>query len=100
MQLKQLVKSKSPKTSTQKISFEYHAPSAQTAFLAGTFNNWSQETLPLKKDKDGRWTTTLPLAPGRYEYLYFVDGAWQCDPKSKECVPNPFGSWNCVVNVQ
>ena len=99
MELKQLARSKTGKKQTQKVSFEYFAPSARSVFVAGTFNNWNQEVCPLKKDRNGRWQTALPLAPGRYEYLYFVDGAWQCDPQSKECVPNPFGSWNCVVTV-
>ncbi|MBI4372938.1 MAG: glycoside hydrolase [Candidatus Omnitrophica bacterium] len=99
MQLKQAMKPKSQKSSTQKVYFEYYAPSAQSVCLTGTFNQWNQETGSLKKEKDGRWTTRLELAPGRYEYLFVVDGSWQCDPQSKECVPNPFGSWNCVLNV-
>ena len=100
MELKQLVKSKSDKKQGQKVPFEYFAPSAKAVFIAGTFNNWNSENYPLKKDKNGRWQTTISLAPGRYEYLYFTDGSWQCDPQAKECTPNPFGSWNCVVTVE
>ena len=100
MALREFVKTKSAKKSNQEISFEYFAPSARSVFLAGTFNNWSQDGNPMKKDRNGRWHAALSLAPGHYEYLYFADGTWQCDSEAKECVPNPFGSWNCVVNVQ
>ncbi|MBI4394881.1 MAG: glycoside hydrolase [Candidatus Omnitrophica bacterium] len=93
-----MVKSKQ-KGQNQKVYLEYYGPSAQAVCIAGTFNNWNQETCRLKNMGHGKWQTTLSLAPGRYEYLYVVDGAWQCDPQSKECVPNPFGSWNCVLNV-
>ena len=99
MELRQLVGSKSSRKSNKEVNFEYAAPSARRVFLVGTFNDWSQEACPLRKGKSGKWSTTLSLAPGRYEYRYFVDGVWECDPEPKECVPNPFGSWNCVVNV-
>lgn len=100
MGVKELSEPRSSKKLGRKVSFEYYAPSARAVFLAGTFNNWNQEGCLLKKDRNGGWMTTLTLAPGRYEYLYFVDGIWECDPQSRECVPNPFGSWNCVINVQ
>lgn len=99
MSVKQLNKAKPNRTAGQKISFEYFAPSAKSVFLAGTFNNWNETSDPLKKGKEGTWQTSLSLEPGRYEFLYVVDGQWQCDQNGSECVPNPFGSWNCVVNV-
>ena len=99
MKFEQHVQSKASNKLIQKVRFEYHAPKARTVFLAGTFNDWNEKACPLKKDRGGQWQTALSIAAGRYEYLYFVDGTWQCDPKAKECVPNPFGSWNCVVNV-
>ena len=100
MELKQLAGRRSAKQETKKITFEYFAPSARRVCLAGTFNDWNVEALPLRKDRNGNWQTTLSLKPGRHEYLFFVDGAWQCDPQPKECVPNPFGSWNCVINIE
>ncbi len=48
---------------------------------------------------DGRWMKELVLPPGRYEYLYVVDGRWQPDPGAAERVPNPFGGENGVLIV-
>lgn len=80
-------------------AFEYYAPMAKSVFVAGTFNHWSQSASALKKDRNGKWKLELFLPPGRYEYRYFVDGAWENDQRPVECVPNAFGSWNCVVKV-
>ena len=82
------------------IAFEYYAPSAKKVELAGTFNGWKKAGGVLKKERDGKWKGSLNLPPGRYEYRYSVDGAWQNDQRPVECIPNAFGSWNCVVEVQ
>ena len=83
----------------KKVTFEYFAPHARSVSLAGTFNEWSHSTSPLKKDRTGKWKLEIALSPGRYEYRYFVDGAWENDQRPVECVPNAFGSWNCVIKV-
>jgi hypothetical protein len=57
-------------------------------------------TTKMKKDKDGTWKTTLSLKPGRYEYRLFVDGNWENPPCCSGCVPNEFGSLNCVKIVE
>ena len=84
----------------KKIIFEYYAPQAQGVHLAGTFNDWKVKDCPLKKDRAGKWKIALTLPSGRYEYRYLVDGVWENDQRPVECVPNAFGSWNCVVTVQ
>jgi 5'-AMP-activated protein kinase regulatory beta subunit len=48
---------------------------------------------------EGRWVKELVLPPGRYEYLFVVDGRWQPDPGSAERVANPFGGENGVLVV-
>lgn len=83
-----------------KTEFEFYAPEAQKVSVAGTFNDWKEEKAPLKKDATGKWRLSLSLVPGRYEYRYLVDGVWQNDQRQCECVPNAFGSWNCVVEVK
>ncbi len=83
-----------------KIDFEYYAPEAQKVELAGSFNGWNPAQTPMKKNHDGKWKVSLNLASGRYEYRYRVDDGWQNDQRPVECVPNTFGSWNCVVAVR
>ena len=93
--------SKSPKNKLERrVDFEYFAPQAQKVGLAGTFNEWDPSEAPLKRDREGRWKVSLSLPPGRYEYRFQVDDSWQNDQRPVECVPNPFGSWNCVLEIQ
>ena len=84
----------------KKSIFEHYAPLAREVCVAGTFNDWNREVSPLKKGRDGKWKAELSLPPGRYEYRYVVDGAWENDQRPVPCVPNAFGSWNCVITVQ
>jgi 1,4-alpha-glucan branching enzyme len=84
------------KSKTKKIEFKLYALEAQRVALAGDFNDWNVNTLPMKKDSEGNWRANIALPPGRYEYRLWVDGAWHDDPNSHEKVENPFGSQNCV----
>lgn len=52
---------------------------ARAVFLAGSFNDWKQEELPMKKTADG-WTLPYTLGPGNYTYRFFVNGTGIADP--------------------
>jgi len=84
----------------KKVIFEFFAPQAQEVVLAGDFNNWDITSLPMKKDRKGNWKISVPLSPGKHEYLFWVDGFWQGDPKAEDRVPNPFGGWNSLKIVR
>jgi len=81
------------------VVFEFYAPQAKRVQLAGSFNSWDPATTPLRRSRDGKWKAALKLPPGRYEYRFWVDGHWHNDPSRLECVPNPFGTWNCVIEI-
>jgi len=55
---------------------------ARTVSLVGDFNGWRAEATPLAPAGSSRaWVVSLPLAPGRYEYAFIVDGKrWVADP--------------------
>jgi 5'-AMP-activated protein kinase regulatory beta subunit len=84
----------------RKVTFSFLAPEARKAELAGDFSDWDPTKHPMKKAKKGVWTTSLNLAPGTYQYKFFVDGAWYNDPSCTDCVENPFGTLNCVKKVE
>jgi 1,4-alpha-glucan branching enzyme len=84
----------------EKVIFEFSAPEAQEVWLVGDFNSWDIRTNPMKKDKKGLWKAALTLSPGRYEYRFLADGQWVNDPSYSYCVPNQFGSMNCVRTVE
>lgn len=88
------------KNATKYVQFEFPAPEAKEVCLAGDFNNWDTRAHPMKRDKNGIWKTVLPLKLGKYEYRFFIDGNWENDPKCSCCVPNEFGSQNCVKVVE
>jgi 1,4-alpha-glucan branching enzyme len=75
------------------------APAAKEVCVAGTFNSWQATATPLKPAVGGEWRGELKLSPGRYEYLFVVDGQWLPDPCAKETTPNPFGGINSVLSV-
>jgi 5'-AMP-activated protein kinase regulatory beta subunit len=82
-----------------KVNFELHAPEAKDVLLAGSFTEWGQTPVRLKRQKNGTWKTTIPLDRGTYEYRFLVDGQWQDDPQCHEHVSNPFGDRNCICTV-
>jgi len=74
------------------VTFRFHGPDAEKAFLAGDFNDWNAGTRALKRYEDGTWKTTISLMPGVYEYKFVIDGDWRHDPQCAESVENEFGS--------
>ena len=81
------------------VSFELVKPGAKQVCVAGSFNGWKPEGSPLVSVGEGRFVGDLTVDPGRYEYLFVVDGQWLPDPKAKETVQNPFGGTNSVLTV-
>jgi 1,4-alpha-glucan branching enzyme len=98
-QVKKQTKKTVQKSADRKFEFKLYAPEAIQVFVAGEFNNWDTESLPLKKSKDGMWKTKVALSPGRYEYRYLVDGSWAQDIPEAELTPNPFGTYNIILKV-
>ena len=84
----------------RKIKFSFHFPEAKEVFLAGDFNGWDVQSIPLKKNGKGAWEAKLNLPRGLYEYKLLVDGAWVQDFGCAEMIPNPFGTHNCLLHVE
>jgi hypothetical protein len=82
---------------TNHVSLQLIRPDAKQVCVAGSFNEWKPEQTPLKPAGDGRWVGDLAVNPGRYEYLFVVDGQWLPDPNAIESVRNPFGGMNSVL---
>jgi 1,4-alpha-glucan branching enzyme len=79
--------------------FSFVDAKARSVAVAGSFNNWNADALPLRK-KGKKWEASITLPPGRYEYRFVVDGGrFVDDPHAHERCPNPFGEQNCVLVV-
>lgn len=81
------------------VHVEFSHPTATAVAIAGTFNDWRPDATPMVGMGEGRWLKELTLPPGRYEYLFVVDGHWLADPRARDTVTNPFGGRNSVVTV-
>lgn len=66
------------------VPFALRAPKAKSVELIGDFNGWKAGTLKLSREKGQDWELLLPLPPGRYHYLFVVDGEPAVDPKNTE----------------
>jgi 1,4-alpha-glucan branching enzyme len=85
-----------------RVTFELPAEvNATHVWLAGDFNEWNKTSTPLKRRKDGSFSTTLSLKPGReYRFRYVLDGdRWENDHAADRYLPNDHGSEDSVVIV-
>jgi hypothetical protein len=72
---------------------------AHTVAIAGDFNGWNPHLLE-DSDGDGIWTGTLKLEPGRYEYMFVLDGEkWFPDPNALRYVKDGFGNKNAILEI-
>lgn len=82
------------------VRFVFVAPEAASVALVGDFNHWNRgETLLASASRDGVWTVSLPLAAGRHEYAFIVNGTeWTSDPAATR-VLDDWGTESSVVTV-
>ncbi|HWX20248.1 MAG TPA: isoamylase early set domain-containing protein [Candidatus Binatia bacterium] len=85
-----------PTSTSRNQTFRFFAPNAISVLLAGDFTEWRKHSILMRKDKDGIWTTSIQLRPGKHTYRFIVDGEWFDDPECTVRVPNPFGSMDMV----
>jgi len=83
------------------VTFELHAPNARSVELIGSFNGWSRGDTPLQgPDATGYWSVSVPLNPGRHEYLFVIDGQQMiADPAAPFYRPDGFGRTNAVLDL-
>jgi len=66
-----------------RVRFRYRPDEpVENVYLAGTFNDWKETGHAMEgPDDEGRYTTTLDLEAGKYEYKFVLDGkTWKTDP--------------------
>ncbi|HAS84047.1 MAG TPA: hypothetical protein DCS43_15550 [Verrucomicrobia bacterium] len=84
-----------------RISFELHAPDANSVALAGSFNAWAPGQIQLTgPDRTGLWHTEISLPEGVYEYSFIVNGnEWIADPRALAYRDDGFGSRNSLITL-
>jgi len=84
---------------SKRVRFAIKGEPNREVYVTGTLNDWNP-----KKDKlvfkDGIYSASIHLEPGRYEYKFIIDGIWCVDPECSERAPNGQGSLNSVIVVK
>ena len=78
------------------------AENATDVHLVGEFNQWSTDSLPMTKLKNGDFKVELTLESGRdYQYRFLIDqDTWENDWEADAYVPaEGTGSENSVIKV-
>ena len=87
-----------------KVTFKLakdHVNSVNQVSLAGDFNRWDIESIPMKRLKSGDFTASVNLERGReYQFKYLRDGrSWLNEQEADKYVINEFQGENSVVIV-
>lgn len=82
------------------VRFVIAAPGASQVALVGDFNGWTRGATVLAPVGEGDlWSVSVPLAPGRHEYAFVVDGErWVIDPLAVRHTDD-FGTESSVLRV-
>ncbi len=83
---------------TGKARFEIAAEGSEISVM-GDFNGWNDAKHVMKKTRNGTWAIEIKLAPGEYQFLYFIDRrVWKTDDDAPRVV-NAFGTENSLVKM-
>ena len=95
------------KDAEKSVTLTCRFEAGREVYVVGSFNNWQLWDKSKKmtdKKKDGVYSITLRLKPGRYEYKFFLvtngKGDWTEDVQNVERVQNAMGTYNSVLNVE
>ncbi len=64
------------------VRFEFQQQNAEQVSVAGEFNGWDEEALPMKRSTNGTWYAEVAIPRGDYGYKFVVDGEWLLDPRN------------------
>jgi hypothetical protein len=89
-----------PADTVHLVRFVLVNPLATRVALVGDFNGWAVDGVALTPTAEsGVWSVSLPLATGRYEYAFVVDGAqWVADP-ALPVIRDEFGGEHSVLRL-
>ncbi len=91
---------KAAKAAEKSVTFTVRADAGKSVYVAGCFNQWNPTGKKMTdKKNEGVYTTSIKLAPGRYEYKFVIDGTWCADPENLDFVQNEHGTLNSVIVV-
>jgi 1,4-alpha-glucan branching enzyme len=78
-------------SSQGEVEFRFFRPHSASAGVAGDFNGWHADRLPMQPQGNGWWTARATFPPGEYRFRYNIDGHWFTDYASYGVERGPLG---------
>jgi hypothetical protein len=75
-----------------------HAGTVTSVEVAGDFTRW--QPVRLTRQRDGRWTATLPIRPGTHEIAVRVDGGPWMAPPGLTTIRDEFGGTSGLLVIR
>ena len=84
------------------VLFRFKDRAAQSVSVIGTFNQWDPKGYEMAQDPGtGSWVLRIDLAPGKYDYVFLVDGkALAPDPLADISKADDFGHQSSVIFIK
>jgi hypothetical protein len=82
------------------LSFSFKGPPGETVTVAGSFNGWDPFMYELAENPAGVYSLTLPLPPGKYQYVFFHRGERFLDPYNFKRVYSRDGKTVSEIEIQ
>jgi 1,4-alpha-glucan branching enzyme len=73
------------------VEFRFYHPGANQVHLAGDFNHWRKDELPMVRSDGGYWVARMRLPSGEFKFRYCADGEWFTDYAAFGVEPGRFG---------
>jgi len=86
--------------STGSLRFSYRGRAGLQVSVGGSFNGWDPFMYELDEVAPGRYALTLPLPPGTYRYVYFLQGERILDPNNPRKVYTAEGKAVSEASIQ
>ncbi len=80
------------------FSFDPNSKKYKTVQIKGQMNDWNPAKTVLEL-KDGKYETYMWLNPGKYQYLFVLDGKETLDPANPNSEDNNIGGRNSIIVV-
>jgi glycosidase len=81
----------------KEVRFAYTGE-AENFAIKGDFNAWNPSLTQVTRTAAG-FEIQLMLDPGRYQYLFIVDGVEMKDPSNPDSIGNGSGGWNSFLEI-
>ncbi len=78
------------------LSYDSKGRKVKKVQVKGQFNSWNPNADTMKYS-NGLWQATLLVNPGKYQYIFIVDGKELLDPANPVKEENGIGGYNSVI---